>query len=501
MSQITETTHDPLKLWKNFSSLQDKNVDLISFFMKGALSLSLLASIIFFLYSAYSNQTPWLICPICDNNNNNGSEARIVHHHTSVDNPEKTNISHIVFGIGGSVISWQDRRHYSELWWKKNITRGFVWLDEKPDTWPATSPPYQVSEDTSSFKFTNTYGSRSAIRIARIVLESFKLGFDNVRWFVLGDDDTVFFVENLVEVLSRYDHNQMYYIGGNSESIEQDVIHSYDMAYGGGGIAISYPLVEQLVKLLDGCINRYADLYGSDERIGACMAEIGVPLTHELGFHQVDIRGDPYGLLAAHPVAPLISLHHLDSLKPILPAGNSLDSLRKLVGAYKMDPRRTLQQSFCYALDSKWSISVSWGYTVQIYPVLLTAKELRTPLQTFSTWRTWSDWPFSFNTRPMSAEPCERPVIFYLDHVDEVRPGKTRSFYKRYLGETGGDCELATYAPVLALQTVNVSSSKMDQEDWNLEGQRQCSEVVSQVDGVLQIGLRRCRSGETLTPP
>lgn len=34
-------------------------------------------------------------------------------------------------------------------------------------------------------------------------------------------------------------------------------------------------------------IDRYPGLYGSDDRIQACMAELGVPLTREPGFHQV----------------------------------------------------------------------------------------------------------------------------------------------------------------------------------------------------------------------
>lgn len=169
--------------------------------------------------------------------------------------------------------------------------RGFVWLDQEPgggaEPWPNTSPPYKVSADTSRFKYTCWYGSRSAVRIARIVKESFELGLKNVRWFVMGDDDTIFFTENLVNVLSKYDHNQMYYIGGNSESVEQDLTHSYTMGFGGGGFAISYPLAAELVRILDGCIDRYADFYGSDEKIGGCISEIGVPLTKELGFHQV----------------------------------------------------------------------------------------------------------------------------------------------------------------------------------------------------------------------
>ena len=137
-----------------------------------------------------------------------------------------TNVSHLLFGIAGSTKTWKKRQSYCELWWMPNVTRGFVWVDEKPNaTWPSTSPPYRVSADTSEFSYTCWYGSRSAVRLARIVKESFELGVENVRWFVMGDDDTVFFVENLVTVLEKYDHNQMYYIGSNSESVEQNVIH------------------------------------------------------------------------------------------------------------------------------------------------------------------------------------------------------------------------------------------------------------------------------------
>jgi hypothetical protein len=41
------------------------------------------------------------------------------------------------------------------------------------------------------------------------------------------------------------------------------------------------------VKMQDRCIHRYPGLYGSDDRMQACMAELGVPLTKQIGFHQV----------------------------------------------------------------------------------------------------------------------------------------------------------------------------------------------------------------------
>lgn len=210
---------------------------------------------------------------------------------TTAHGAERTGLSHIQFGIGGSVHTWNDRRHYSDLWWRPNVTRGFVWLEEEPGQsstlWPPSSPPYRVSGNTSHFAYSCWYGSRSAVRIARIVKESFEMGLPEVRWFVMGDDDTVFFPENLVAVLNKYDHNQMYYIGAESESVRQDVSYSYGMAYGGGGF-VSYPLAAELVRILDGCIDRYASFYGSDEKIHACILQIGVPLTKELGFHQVN---------------------------------------------------------------------------------------------------------------------------------------------------------------------------------------------------------------------
>lgn len=276
--------HDFLKPWNNVLSHPANFAVLNANFMKGFLTVFSFVTLSFCYFSFLSTYNWRLNCPECNQISVHSSYNQL----TAVRRrEEKTDISHIMFGIGGSAETWQQRRHYCELWWKPNITRGFVWLDKEPGAWPVASPPYRVSGDTARFKYTNWEGSRSAVRLARIVKESFELGLENVRWFVMGDDDTVFFTENLVNLLNKYDHKQMYYIGGNSESVEQDVFHSYAMAYGGGGFAISYPLAAELVNILDGCVDRYARFYGSDLKVGACVNELGVPLTTEPGFHQV----------------------------------------------------------------------------------------------------------------------------------------------------------------------------------------------------------------------
>lgn len=98
----------------------------------------------------------------------------------------------------------------------------------------------------------------------------------------------MFFTRNLALVLSKYDHNKWFYIGHCSESYEQNHKFSFDMAFGGGGFALSAPLARVLAGVLDSCLLRYPGLYGSDQRIFACVAELGVQMTREPGFHQVE---------------------------------------------------------------------------------------------------------------------------------------------------------------------------------------------------------------------
>ncbi|KAL2333277.1 hypothetical protein Fmac_014490 [Flemingia macrophylla] len=461
--------------------------DVIVLLIRAGVLVCLVASVSLALHSTFSKPDRWFPLP---------EHIRTVQNASVIDNGP-TNISHILFGIAGSANTWHDRINYSMLWWNPNTTRGFVWLDKRPRILHAdTSIPYQISQGWTRFRHVH---SASAVRIARIVYESFKLGLPKVRWFVMGDDDTVFFTENLVTVLGKYDHNLMYYIGACSESVEQNVMHSYNMAFGGGGFAISYALAAQLAKIMDGCLKRYFYFYGSDQRVWACVHEIGVPLTREGGFHQFDIRGNPYGILAAHPLEPLVSLHHLDQLHPLFPNQTPIYSMKKLISAYSIDPARIVQQSFCYDHNRGWSISISWGYTIQIYTTLLIAADLQMPLQTFHTWRSWKDGPFTFNTRPMSSDPCQKPALFFLDNVTNGRSGSVTT-YKRYEGkEAKCKTEDINHAKV---QKIKVSALKLDPEYWKNVPRRQCCKLMnggSIKDGSMHIRIRKCRLQETIT--
>eukprot|EP01018_Ginkgo_biloba_P013324 Gb_25698 [translate_table: standard] len=152
--------------------------------------------------------------------------------------------------------------------------------------------------------------------------------------------------------------------------------NSYAMAFGGGRFAISYPLAKALEKIQDECLTRYENLYGSDQRIQACLAELGVPLTKDPGFH--DLQKDIFGILTAHPIAPMVSLHHLDNVAPF-PNMTRAAALRHMMDAVRIDPNSVVQHS-CYGNSRNWTISVSWGYTIQVYDTVELPHLLEYPL-------------------------------------------------------------------------------------------------------------------------
>lgn len=245
---------------------------------------------------------------------------------------------------------------------------------------------------------------------------------------------------------------------------------------------------------------------------------------------QIDIHGNPYGLMAAHPVAPLVSLHHLDYVDAFFPDMDRVESLNKLITAYKSDPGRTIQSSFCYDHTRNWTLSVSWGYVVELYPYFPTPKELETPFLTFKTWKSWSDGPFTVNTRPISWDICHRPLVYFLNAID-MEQGKTQSNYKRYTSPIHYECERADYAQPLKVQYVNVSAPIFSASLWNKvkkiaflffvshfyffshfdvlldynvvskqAPRRQCCEIINGSESVVQVKVRACQPFESVTP-
>ena len=133
---------------------------------------------------------------------------------------------------------------------------------------------------------------------------------------------------------------------------------------------------------------------------------------------QYDVYGNLFGLLAAHPVTPLVSLHHLDVVEPIFPNVSRVEALQRLMLPAKLDSAGIMQQSICYDKTKSWTISVSWGFAVQILRGIFSPREMEMPSRTFLNWYRRADYTaYAFNTRPVSRNPCQKPFVFYMSRV------------------------------------------------------------------------------------
>lgn len=149
---------------------------------------------------------------------------------------------------------------------------------------------------------------------------------------------------------------------------------------------------------------------------------------------QYDVYGNLFGLLASHPVAPLVTLHHLDVVEPIFPNMTRVQALQHLLVPMKLDSAALMQQSICYDQTRSWTVSVSWGFAVQIFRGMLSPREIEMPSRTFLNWYRRADYTaYAFNTRPVMRNPCQKSFVFYLSKARTDGSGnQTVSEYVRH---------------------------------------------------------------------
>lgn len=108
-------------------------------------------------------------------------------------------------------------------------------------------------------------------------------------------------------------------------------------------------------------------------------------------------------------------MHHLDVVEPIFPNVTRVQALRWLMVPMKLDSAGLMQQSICYDKSKSWTISVSWGFAVQIFRGVFSPREIEMPSRTFLNWYRKADYTaYAFNTRPVTRNPCQKPFVFYL---------------------------------------------------------------------------------------
>ncbi|KAL0371086.1 UNVERIFIED_CONTAM: hypothetical protein Sangu_0426700 [Sesamum angustifolium] len=408
-----------------------------------------------------------------------------------------TNLSHLVFGLVGSEKAWHHRKAYIESWWRPNVTRGLLFLDNPPTPgllpWSQASPSYRISDDLT--KFLNKTDVTPQ-RIIHAIMEVYREDHDNMRWLVMGDDDSILFLDNIVDVLAQYDHTKYYYFGGHSEFILSNYWFSFSQGFGGAGFILSYPLAKALAADMENCLRRYRHLNAADLTTMACIADIGVSLTALKGIHQIDLRGDISGFLSSHPNSPLMSLHHFDMVAPIFPSKDRAESTRHLMKAAAVDQSRMLQQTVCYHRQSNWSFSISWGYSTHIYERIMPRSYLQYPIETFKTWARSPRPPhYMFNTRSPSGDPCEAPHMFFYETINRTSENEILTSFGRAWRRGLPACSSAgnhSADPISRIQVYSPARKRFEMD------RSECCDVVGVDGSQAVVRFRECAADEII---
>lgn len=131
----------------------------------------------------------------------------------------------------------------------------------------------------------------------------------------------------------------------------------------------------------------------------------------------------------------------MDEVDPIYPNKSVIDALHHLFKSATIDSGRILQQTVCYDRWFSWTISVSWGYAIEVFNQHLYLHDVLRVQDTFSQWKKGAAGNYLFSTRFIHPDRCRGSTIFFLDEVHEKRTIAT-SKYKIVLPEN------CTYDPM-----------------------------------------------------
>ncbi|KAH6811458.1 hypothetical protein C2S51_025220 [Perilla frutescens var. frutescens] len=427
------------------------------------------------------------------------SSTTLVHDEVSLNSD--TNLSHLVFGLIGSEGAWHYRMNYIESWWRPTTTRGMLYLDTDPTgdllPWSVSSPPYRVSDNLTEFLQETRAVAPIMIRMVHGIMELLRdVDNENVRWVVMGDDDSIFFVDNIVDVLAQYDHRKYYYLGGQSEFIMSNFWFSFNQGFGGAGFMLSYPLAKALANDMDDCLRSYALVNSADLITMLCIADIGVNLSPQKGIHQIDLHGDISGMLSSHWKFPIMSLHHFDMIDPIFPNMDRAESARHLMKAAEADQSRMVQQTICHERRNNWTISVSWGYSAHIYERIIRRSHLQNPIETFKPWIDVSRPPplYMFNTRLPTGDPCEAPHVFFLHRVNKSSAG-VLTVYSRAAPRGLDPCFWCGASCPDFVMEIHVHSPSTNRKQMD---RCECCDVVGVNGTTAEVKFRECRTDEII---
>ncbi|GMN44998.1 hypothetical protein TIFTF001_014205 [Ficus carica] len=164
----------------------------------------------------------------------------------------------------------------------------------------------------------------------------------------------------------------------------------------------------------------------------------------------------------------------------------------------KLDSAGLMQQSICYDKNRSWTVSVSWGYAVQIFRGIFSVRDMEKPGRTFVNWYPKADHTaFAFNTRLFSRNRCEKPFVYYLSKaVYDSNMNRTVTEYVLNR-ESNTECKLKMADPS-RIQRVEVYK-RPDPHIWDKAPRRNCCRLLAtEKEGIVSIDVGVCNEGEVV---
>ncbi|KAJ5105314.1 hypothetical protein NUU61_002661 [Penicillium alfredii] len=223
--------------------------------------------------------------------------------------PKMVDASHIDFGVATSVERLNESLDQMAHWAGYTRTRIFALVE--PEETPNAIERVRAKADALGINLIVTESDDDFLtRYFALIslLESHTR--EQTKWACMIDDDTFFLsMSDLVETLSHYDHTKSIYMGGVSEGVPQISVFGL-IAFGGGGIFLSRPLLRELDSVSGEC--QQMPLTG-DRRVANCVYQYTTTrLTIEHRLHQLDLMRDASGFFESGREPPL-SVHHWKS--------------------------------------------------------------------------------------------------------------------------------------------------------------------------------------------
>jgi len=161
------------------------------------------------------------------------------------------------------------------------------------------------------------------------------------------------------------------------------------------------------------------------------------------------------------------------------------------------DPARILQQTVCYDQKNSLTVSVSWGYSVQVFKGNVLLPDLLAVQKTFVPWKRGRNVTdvYMFDTKHYPRDECKRGALFFLKSITSGEgKTKTESTYNR---QPPRKCP-PDLIPLKNLRLIKVTSERLQLAPGKALRRHCCDIATSSSDNNIDINIRKCEDDELI---